>query len=187
MNNVVAFRPSPPSALDPFLGTWIRDPMSVSRDKVAKRALGEGAVRRLWSCRSIAELRQCLQDDAGLAEKYAVLCASGAEGRLVIARRTLTFSRAATRFAEAHSVTSAITRISAEGRMVIVHNALRSTVSGHALRHKGEWLLVSERYAGRNALLFPPSPLFRYYRADQDAPAAAADSRVVSLAAPGIA
>lgn len=187
MSNVVAFSPSPPSLLDPFVGTWIRDPMSVSRDKVARRALGEGGVRRLWSCRSIAELRQCLQGDAGLAEKYAALCRSGAEGRLVIARRTLTFSETATRFVEARIVTSAVTRVVAEGRMIIVHNAPRSTVRGHALRWRGEWLVVSERYAGRNALLFPPSPVFRYYRADQEALAADADSRVVSLSAPHIA
>ena len=185
MNNVVAFPSPPPSLLEPFFGTWIRDPMSVSRNKVAKRALGEDGLKRLWACRSIAELRQCLSEDAGLAEKYAALCQSGAEGRLVIARRTLTFSRTATRLAAARSVTSAITRVTGEGRMIIVHNAPRPTVSGHALRRKGEWLLVSERYAGRNALYFPPSPVFRYYRADQDA-LAAAGSRVVSLTAPDI-
>jgi hypothetical protein len=184
MNNVVAFPASPPSLLQPFLGTWIRDPMSVSRNKVTKRALGEEGVKRLWSCRSIAELRQCLQDDAVLAEKYAALCQSRMEGQLVIARRTLTFSRSATRFVEARTVTSAITRVAAEGRMIIVHNAPRPTISGHALRRKGEWLLVSERYAGGNASLFPPSPVFRYYRADQDAPAVDADARVVQLTAP---
>jgi hypothetical protein len=184
MNNVVAFHASPPSPLEPFLGTWIRDPMSVSRNKVTRRALGDDGLKRLWSCRSIAELRQCLQDDAGLAEKYAALCQSRPEGQLVIARRTLTFSRAASQFAEARTVTSAITRVAAEGRMIIVHNAPRPTVAGHALRRKGEWLLVSERYAGRNALLFPPSPVFRYYRADQEAPAAAADSRVIALTVP---
>jgi hypothetical protein len=187
MNNVVAFPPPAPSPLDPFLGTWIRDPMSVSRNKVAKRALGEDDLKRLWRCRSIADLRQCLQEDAGLAEKYAALCQSGAEGRLVIARRTLTFSRTATGFAEARTVISAITRVAVEDRMIIVHNAPRPTVSGHALRRRGEWLLVSERYAGRNALLFPPSPVFRYYRADPEPLAADADSRVVSLTAPDIA
>lgn len=183
MSNVVTF--PPPSPLDPFLGTWIRDPMSVSRNKVAKRALGEDGLKRLWGCRSIAELRHCLEADAGLAEKYAALCQSGAEGELVIARRTLTFSRRATRLAQARTVTSAITRVTAEGRMIIVHNAPRPAVSGHALRRRGEWLLVSERYAGRNALLFPPSPVFRYYRAERQAPAA--EARVMSLTGPDIA
>jgi hypothetical protein len=184
MNNVVAFPAPPPSLLEPFLGTWIRDPMSVSRNKVTKRALGEDALKRLWRCRSIAELRQCLQEDAGLAAKYAALCQSRAEGQLVITRRTLTFTRTAMRFVEARTVTSAITSVTAEGRMVIVHNAPRPTVGAHTLRRKGEWLLVSERYAGRNALLFPPSPVFRYYRADQDAPAADTDARVIPLTAP---
>ena len=184
MSNVVAFPAPPPSLLEPFLGSWILDPMSVSRHKVTKRALGDDGLKRLWSCRSIAELRHCLEADAALAERYAALCRSRAEGQLVIARRTLTFSRTAMRFAEARTVTSAITRVTAEGRMIIVHNAPRPTVSGHALRRKGEWLLVSERYAGRNALLFPPSPVFRYYRADLEAPAADTDSRVVLLTAP---
>ncbi|HLH91433.1 MAG TPA: hypothetical protein VKX28_23525 [Xanthobacteraceae bacterium] len=187
MSNVVAFSPSPPSLLDPFVGTWICDPMSVSRDRVARRALGEGGVRRLWGCGSIAALRQCLQDDAVLAEKYAALCASSPEGRLVIARRTLTFSRSAMPFMEAQTVTSAITRVIAAGRMIVVHNAPRPTVSGHALRRRGEWLMVSERYANRNALLFPPSPVYRYYRADQEVADADAASRVVALTAPRIA
>jgi hypothetical protein len=182
MNNVLAF---PASPLAPFFGTWIRDPMSVSRNKVAKRTLGEDDLKRLWRCGSIAELRQCLQEDAGLAEKYAALCESGAEGRLVIARHLMTWSRSATPLAPERTVSSAITRVTAEGRMIIVHNAPRPTVSGHALRRKGEWLLVSERYAGRNALYFPPSPVFRYYRADRDAPAL--DTGTVSLSAPDIA
>jgi hypothetical protein len=182
MSNVVAF---PTSLLAPFFGTWIRDPMSVSRNKVAKRMLGEDGLKRLWRCGSIAELRQCLQEDTGLAEKYAALCGSGAEGRLVIARHLMTWSKSATPLAAARTVSSAITRVTAEGRMIIVHNAPRPTVSAHALRRKGEWLLVSELYAGRNVLYFPPSPVFRYYRADRNAPGL--DTRTVSLSAPDIA
>ena len=46
------------------------------------------------------------------------------------------------------------------------HSPSARTVSGYALRKKNDWLLVSERYSGLNAIGFPRSAVFRYYRAD---------------------
>ena len=40
MGNVISFTPSP---LTPFLGKWVRDPISVSRNKVASRTLARMA------------------------------------------------------------------------------------------------------------------------------------------------
>src|SRR5262249_32824021 len=151
-NNVVYFTPP---LLEPFLGTWIRDPISVSRDKVAKGMLGEAALRRLWSCGSMDELRRCLRDDRALAEKYDALCRIGAEGRLVIGRRQMTWIETATTYTPERTRSAPIAGIRAEGRMVVIHSSPQSTVAGHALRQKDEWLLVSERYAGRNAEYFP--------------------------------
>jgi hypothetical protein len=165
MNNVVAF---PQSLLEPFLGTWIRDPISVSRNKLAKRMLGEDGLKLLWGRGSMADVHQCLRNDVALAEKYDALCRLGAEGRVVIARRTMTWIEMATAQRPAATVEAPIAGVTAEGRMVIVHDSPRQTVSGHALRRKDEWLLISERYSGLNAVHFPRSPVFRYYRAEQD-------------------
>ncbi|HLY00971.1 MAG TPA: hypothetical protein VKR56_00590 [Candidatus Cybelea sp.] len=51
-----------------------------------------------------------------------------------------------------------------EARTTIVETTYRGSRMGLALRMTKEWLLVSERYYGRNAQLFPRSPVFRYYR-----------------------
>jgi hypothetical protein len=170
-SNIVYFTPPP---LEPFLGTWIRDPLSVSRDKVAKRMLGEEGLRRLWSCGSMAELRRALRDDRALAEKYDALRRTGSEGRLVVDRRLMTWVEIATAYTPARTRSAPITGIRAEGRIVVVQSG-RSTVSGHALRQKDEWLLVSERHSGRNAECFPRSPVFRYFRPERDGcPAGAA-------------
>jgi hypothetical protein len=163
MGDVVSFALS---LLEPFLGTWIRDPLSVSRNKVAKRMLGEEALKRLWGCGSMAAVRLCLDDDSELAAKYDALCRLGSQGRLVIERRLMTWTDTGTRFVPGRTVSSAIARVTAEGRKIIVHSTPTRTVCGHTLCKKNEWLLVSERYAGANVLHFPRSPEFRYYRVD---------------------
>jgi hypothetical protein len=163
MNNIVCF---PPSLLGWFLGTWTRDPLSVSRNKVVKRILGEDGLRLLWGCGSMADVRRCLADDLGLAAKYDALCRPGCEGRLVIARRLMTWIENETKFEPARTLRSPIVRVTAEGHKIIVHSKASPTVNGYVLRRKNEWLLVSERYFGPNAASFPSSPVFRYYRAD---------------------
>jgi hypothetical protein len=163
MGTVIAF---PPSLLEPFLGNWIRDPVSVSRNKVVKRTLGEDGMKLLWRCGSMADVRRCLRADAELAAKYEALCRLGSEGRLVIARRLMTWTEAAVDFKPARTVSAPITRITAQGRSVMVQTSSSPTVVGYVLRWKNEWLLVSESYAGLNVVYFPPSPVFRYYRAD---------------------
>jgi len=162
MGIVIAF---PPSLVDPFLGTWIRDPLSVSRNKVVKRMLGVDALRLLWNCGSNAEVRRCLEEDPELKAKYDALCGLGREGRLVITRRFMTWTEGATGFAPGRTVSAPIGRISTEGNKIVVHSTPRPAVIGHALRKRKDWLLVTERYAGLNAVYFPPSPTFRYYRA----------------------
>jgi len=101
-----------------------------------------------------------------LAASHDALCRLGSEGRLVIAPRLMTWSESGTALVPAQTVSSPIGRVSAEGRTTIVHCPPRRTVVGHALRWKNAWLLVSERYSAPNVVLFPSSPVFRYYRAD---------------------
>ncbi len=162
MNNVVDFRPG---LLDPFLGDWIRDPLSVSRNKVVKRALGDENLKLLWNCGSMAEIRQVMRNNEELASRYETLCQRSSEGRLAVTRRTMTWVEVGTELSQPRSTDSTITSVTAEGRKIIVHSTGSPTVRAYVLRWKKEWLLVSQLYSGRNALYFPPSPVFRYYRA----------------------
>ena len=163
MDNVVSLVPAP---LRPFLGGWVRDPLSVSRNKVVKKRLGQEALQRLWSLGSIGEVRACLAAEPEFAARYDALLALSSEGRLTVGPRQLIWSRSATRFIPAETRTSYITRVTVEGRKVIVAIADGGTVAGYEFRKKAEWLLVSERYTPANARIFPRSPVHRYYRAD---------------------
>ena len=162
MSNVLAL--FGPSRLTPFLGTWVRDPLSVSRNKVVKSTLGTDGLKLLWNCHSIEDVRQCLRDNTELAAKYESLRRVGCESRLVISSRLITWIDEATAYRPAKTVSSPITGVSLDNRKVIVNASRGPTVSGFELSLKQSWLLVSERYSGRNALLFPRSPVFRYYR-----------------------
>jgi hypothetical protein len=175
MSNVVQF---PPSLLDQFLGEWIRDPLSVSRNKVVKRALGSENLKRLWDCGSMAEIHQVLQSDEDLASKYEALCRAS-EARLAVTRRNLTWVETGTAFVQPRSRSSLITRVSAEGRKIIVHSTGSPTVRAYVLRMKKEWLLASQLFSGRNALYFPPSPVFRYYRPIDMSAAAAREQQLL--------
>ncbi len=161
MSNVLALGPS---LLTPFLGTWVRDPLSVSRNKIVKSTLGTDGLKLLWNCRSIEDVRQCLRDNAELAANYEALRRVGWESRLMISSRLITWIDEETTFRPAKTVSSPVTAVSLDGRKVILNASSGTTVSGFELRFKQNWLLVSERYSGRNALLFPRSPAFRYYR-----------------------
>jgi hypothetical protein len=162
MANVVAFVGSP---LAPFVGTWIRDPISVSRNKVARRLLGAEGFERLWACASIDALRESLDSDPDLAERYR-RCGELAQGQLVITTGQLIFVDEGpghpTPRTKAHSVAS----VAREGTSVIVRSSEGAGRPGWVLRMRQGWLLASERYFGAQARIFPRSPVFRYHRAD---------------------
>ncbi len=160
MTNVVDLAPSP---LGPFLGKWIRDPLSVSRNKVARRLVGAEGFKRLWACGSIDELRRCLASDPELARDYQA-CDHLSKGRLVIAAKQLTWVEEGLGFPPGRTTSQTIAGVRAEGRKVIVRSSSAGRQIEHVLRMRKEWLLVSEQYLGERARLFPRSPVFRYYR-----------------------
>ncbi|MGA8728185.1 MAG: hypothetical protein WB608_05485 [Terracidiphilus sp.] len=169
MGNVISFTPSP---LTPFLGKWVRDPISVSRNKVASRTLGEDGLKKLWACESMQECLLCLREDPALTEKYQALLQFGAfsgQNQIEITHRTIAWNDSSTRPNSAGTSVSQVIKVSAEGRKVVVESiSLRTGVParhiGYVLRMNKQWLLVSERYYGAQAGLFPRSPVFRYYR-----------------------
>jgi hypothetical protein len=152
-----------PPELAPFLGTWIRDELSVSR-KTANLTLGKEEFKKLYACGSHEELQRCLAADPALAEKYKRrLSLSGGQSFLLIAPRELT-SHSTRPNGTPRTVTYPVLGVRKEARTTIVETTYRGSRMGLALRMTKEWLLVSERYYGRNAQLFPRSPVFRYYR-----------------------
>ncbi|HEY6447497.1 MAG TPA: hypothetical protein VIY53_13635 [Acidobacteriaceae bacterium] len=164
MGRVIDFRSSP---LSPFLGGWALDPLSVSRNKVVKHALGEDGLKKLWACESMETRAECLAADPDLAARYDTLRRSGNDNHLVVTLQTVTFHWSRAGFPEGKVTVYPVLRVSLEGRKAIVH-----TVNGpergnqpisYVFRFSRQWLLVSERYTGRAALYFPRSPVFRYY------------------------
>jgi hypothetical protein len=166
MAKVIGF---PQSPLSPFLGEWVRDPMSVSRNKVAKHTLGVEGLTKLWAFGSMAELVQYLATDPELAERYKSLGGIGSESRLVITPQSITFNKSGAGSIPAKSSSFQIVSIIAEGKKVIAETieltgARRGQRIGYVLRMSQQWLLISEQYFGAQARLFPRSPVFRYYR-----------------------
>lgn len=164
-SNVLAFRPSP---LSPFLGKWSLDPLSVSRNKVVKRTLGDEGLKKLWAFNSMQERAQYLETDPELAERYRSLLGLARASHLVITMQTLTFDHAQSAALPPKTSTYSILNVTREGLKVIVNTIdmrpeLRGRHMGFALRMNKQWLLVSERYSGRAAQYFPRSPVFRYY------------------------
>ena len=153
-----------PPELAPFIGRWIRDEISVSR-KVANLTFGKEGFKKLYACSSYGELQRSLAEDPELFEKYeARLKLSGGESSLVIGPREISSNRASPDGA-GRSVRYPVLGLRREGRTTVVASTYRGSPMGLALRMRKEWLLVSERYYGRAADLFPRSPVFRYYRA----------------------
>jgi hypothetical protein len=166
MSNVISFRPSP---LSPFLGKWVLDPLSVSRDKVVKRALGDEGLKKLWACASIEERTQCLASDPELANRYQSVLQLGRRKSLVVTIETLAWSYEQQGSLAAQQATLPVLKVAVEGTKVIVHSIdTRPQRSGQALayvfRLNKQWLLISERYSGRHAQYFPRSPVHRFYR-----------------------
>lgn len=164
MGRVIDFRGSP---LSRFCGRWLLDPLSVSRNKVAKHALGEEGLKKLWACGSMQERAECLAADPHLAERYGTLRRSESDSHLAVTQQTITFNWPRAGTPEGKTTVFHVLRVSEEGRNVIVH-----TVNGaergnqpicYVFRFSKQWLLVSERYTGRVALYFPRSSVFRYY------------------------
>ncbi len=169
MPNVIRFAASP---LAPFVGRWVRDPLSVSRNKVVKRMLGSDGLQKLWACDSIQDRVQFLAEDQSLAEKYqALLRLSGlaSESHLEVTLQTLTFNDAASASSPAKSSRYQVAKVTAEGKKVVVESVglgieRQGRRIGYVLRMDKNWLLVSERYFGTQAQIFPRSPVFRYDR-----------------------
>ncbi len=168
MSNVIEFRPSSP--LSPFLGEWALDPLSVSRNKVMKSALGEEGLKKLWACASMEERAQCLAADPELVNRYQAAVSPGRKRSMVVTPEAITFHRSQFGTIPAKTTVLAITRVTTEGRKVIAHTVdtrpeRRGHPIGYVFRWNKQWLLVSEQYYGREAQLFPRSPVHRYYAA----------------------
>jgi hypothetical protein len=63
--------PAIPTNISPYLGEWILDQISISRNKLSRLLLGEDGVKKLWACGSIEELRQVAADDPGPGEQIS--------------------------------------------------------------------------------------------------------------------
>lgn len=169
VSNVFEFRPSSP--LSPFLGEWLIDPLSVSRNKVVKGRLGEDGLKKLWGCASMEERAQCLAADPELANRYQTLLGIGRASRMVVTPQAVTFLHPQTAALPSETIMLAITRVTTDGSKVIAHTVdtrpeRRGHSVGYVFRMSKQWLLVSEQYYGREATLFPRSPVHRYYAAN---------------------
>jgi hypothetical protein len=166
---VIEFTQSP---LTPFLGNWARDPASVSRNKVAKRVLGEDGLKKVWACGSMQELTECLAADPALSEKYQALHRMGRAltgTHMEISLQAIVWKNSGEAAELTETRVFTVLRVIAEGRKVIVQTVDTSRENrgkpvAYVFRMNKQWLFASERYRGANAQFFPPSPTFRYYR-----------------------
>jgi hypothetical protein len=166
MSNVISFSTSP---LAPFLGEWKLDPLSVSRNKVMKGRLGSEGFKKLWKCTSMDERARCLAEDPELANRYQFVLGLGRERILVLTPKAITFMNAQSGTIPAKVTVLAVVKITVEGKKVVVHTIdtrpeLLGRRMAYVFRMNKQWLLVSERYFGREAHLFPRSPIHRYHR-----------------------
>jgi hypothetical protein len=167
MSTVVPF---PQSPLKPYLGEWILDQISISRNKLSRLLLGEDGVKKLWACGSIEELRQLAADDPVLANKYQSLLRNRTESRLKIASDNIAWNPPYGQSIPSIHFVYPVVRISPEGNAVVVHSLdpraeRRGRPAGLRLRMRKNWLLVSEEYFGRQADLFPRAQVLRFYPA----------------------
>jgi hypothetical protein len=143
--------------------------MSVSRNKVGKHIFGADNLTKLWAFGSMAELTEYLASDPELAEKHRARAALGTESRLQITPQTIAFNRSEVGSIPPKTSSFQVVRAVSEGKKVVAETieltgARRGQRIGFVLRMNKQWLLVSERYYGAQARLFPRSPVFRYYR-----------------------
>jgi hypothetical protein len=174
MSNLISFTQSP---VTPFLGSWVRDPLSVSRNKVVRLMLGAAGLKKLWACDSIEERQKILAVDAALDDKYravARLAQSATGSQMEISLHAIVWKGSENAFAPTTGAPTAswvfqVVRVANTGRKVIVHaiNARpekRGKPVAFVLRMSKQWLLMSEQYSPAQANIFPRSPVFRYYR-----------------------
>lgn len=166
-SNVIEFRSSP---LSPFLGEWLLDPLSVSRNKIIKSVLGDEGLKKLWGCASMEERAQCLTGDPELASRYQEVIHFGRQSRMVVTPQAITWNHPQICASPAKTRVYSIAKVNTEGRKVIAHAVdtrpeRRGHPVGYVFRMNKQWLLVSEQYFGREAMFFPRSPVHRYYAA----------------------
>lgn len=118
MGKVIGF---PQSPLTPFIGKWLLDPLSVSRNKVVKRTLGEDRLKKLWAFDSMQERAEYLAADPELAARYDALRRSRNDSHLVVTQQTIAFTWPRPGSPEGKTTVYPVVRVSAEGRKAIVH------------------------------------------------------------------
>ena len=158
MGEVIAL---PQSPLRPYLGLWRIDPLSVGRRKKASSPLNDPGFARLWACSSWAEQKALLDADPALAERYRARNAWN-DRTLEVTAAHLIFRSSAN--GAPREEACPIVKTTSEGRSAIAQVVTRNQLTGYAFRRQKSWILVSERYYGRAATLYPRSPVFRYYK-----------------------
>jgi hypothetical protein len=169
MSNVISFTQSP---LSPFLGPWVRDPLSVSRNRIVRLTLGADDLKKLWACDSMEERQEVLAADAALEDKYRAVTRLGQSamgGQMEISLQAIVWKGSENSTSPAASWVFQVTRVAANGKKVIVHATnLRPEKRGKqvafVLRMSKKWLIMSEHYSPAQANILPRSPVFRYYR-----------------------
>lgn len=151
----------PQSPLRPYFGLWRIDPLAVGRRKRSTSPLNDSGYAQLWKCASLEERSEVLADDAALAARYAVLSAR-IDRTLEVTPGRLTFS--GTSDGTPRESAYPIVKVTSEGRSVVAQVISRGQLVGYVFRRQQGWLVVSERYYGRAATLYPRSPVFRYYQ-----------------------
>jgi hypothetical protein len=152
----------PLSPLRPYVGLWRLDPLSVGRRKKSTSPLNDPGFAALWNCASILERRELLAADPALAQRYSAI-STGRERQLEVSTARLIFHRTDPAGLPRQE-TCPIVKATAEGRSVVAQVVTRAQLIGYVFRRQKSWILVSERYYGRAATLYPRSPVFRYYR-----------------------
>jgi hypothetical protein len=104
-----------------------------------------------------------LASDATLAHRYAALCTSRDERKLEVSAAHLIF-RNTNAAGLPRNESCPIVKITTEGRSVVAQMTTRGQCIGYVFRRLHSWILVSEKYYGRAAMLYPHSPVFRYYQ-----------------------
>jgi hypothetical protein len=161
--------PFPQNPLTPYFGVWCLDPLSVGRRKASTSPLRDPHFALLWKSASIAERHAKLAAHPALAQRYTALCDSRRGHKLDVSAGFLVFQ--GTDFSAAPRIYQVV-KVTVEGRSVIAQVMARGQSVGYEFRRQQSWILVSERYYGRAAALFPRSPVFRYYRELAAEPAA---------------
>ena len=149
----------PQSPLRPYVGLWRIDPLSVGRRKRSTSPLRDPGYALLWKCASFAERKDLLAADPALAARYEARNShidrtlEVSVGRLIFSGTSSAGSRSET----PRESVCPIVKVASEGRSVIAQVVSRDQQIGYVFRRQQAWLVVSERYYGRAATLYPRS------------------------------